>query len=136
MRVLEGGLEAMPFDLVLADLARVADLCFGPCRHGLRVLGDPPGGPDGSLDCCLRIEARSAQGVREPERDLELEVFRSGLDLHLLLSRVADDETPLLWHGSHPVWMRASSGERCPRPEDGAPWEAFCRRVRALLVGL
>jgi hypothetical protein len=50
-----------------------------------------------------------------------------------MLTQLGDEHAPLLWHGSHAVWMQASSGERCERPADGAPLEAFCRRVRALL---
>jgi hypothetical protein len=50
-----------------------------------------------------------------------------------MLTRLGDESAPLLWHGSHAVWMQAGSGERCERPIDGAPLEALCRRVRALL---
>jgi hypothetical protein len=32
------------------------------------------------------------------------------------------------------VWMDSATGERCERPADGAPLEALCRRIRALLV--
>ena len=78
--------------------------------------------------------ARGADGARSAERDLELEIYRSGDDLHLMLSVVNDEQAPLLWHGSHPVWMQAASGERCDKPADGAPLEALCRRIRALLV--
>jgi hypothetical protein len=123
----------------LGELARAADLCFGPLRHALRLAGGMsaarPSGSDNLEDCLLLIEARDDQGVRQPGADLELEIFRSGNDLHLMLSRVADAAAPLLWHGSHSVWMRADSGERCACPADGMALEAFCRRVRALLAG-
>ena len=52
-----------------------------------------------------------------------------------MLSQCNDEQAPMLWHGQHPVWMRADNGERCDRPADGAPVEGFCRRVRALLAG-
>ena len=123
----------------LAELARAADLCLGPLRHALRLAEEPstapPAGWEDLEDCRLLIEARDHQGVRQPGADLELEIFRSGNDLHLMLSRVADAAAPLLWHGSHPVWMRADNGERCACPADGMALEAFCRRVRALLAG-
>jgi hypothetical protein len=32
------------------------------------------------------------------------------------------------------VWMDPTNGLRCERPGDGAPYEAFCRRVRDLLL--
>ena len=65
----------------------------------------------------------------------QLCVVHVGEDLNLMLSRVSDEQAPMLWHGSHPVWMNPASGERCDRPADGAPLEAFCRRIRANLVG-
>jgi len=120
----------------LTDLARAADLCLRPWRHGLRFRGPEPARIGDCSDCCLLIEARDAEGNRQPSRDLELEIYRSGSELNLMLSRIAEDRAPLLWHGSHAVWMEASTGERCDRPVDGAPLEAFCRRVRALLGGV
>jgi hypothetical protein len=123
-----------PLDPFLADLAKAADLCLKPYRHALRFSGEPPTTIGDCSDCVVLIEARDAQGVRLSERDLELEIYRSGDDLNLILSFVSDDQAPLLWHGSHPVWMQAASGERCERPPDGAPLEALCRRIRAFLV--
>ena len=123
-----------PFDAFLVDLAKAADLCFKPNRHALRFSGEPPSSIGECSDCALLIEARDGSGVRLPQNDLELEIYRSGDDLNLMLSRVSDELAPMLWHGSHPVWMQASSGERCERPPDGAPLEAFCRRIRALLA--
>ena len=118
----------------LTDLARAADLCLKPWRHALRFSGEAPSQIGDCSDCSLRIEARDADGQRQPERDLELEIYRSGSDLNLMLSHIDDEQAPMLWHGNHPVWMQSASGERCERPVDGAPLEAFCRRVRALLV--
>lgn len=117
----------------LADVAKAADLCLKPWRHAVRFKGDSPSDTELCSDCELLIEARDAEGVRVPERDLELEIYRSGEDLNLMLSVVSDEAAPLLWHGSHPVWMQATSGERCERPADGAPLEALCRRLRAWL---
>jgi len=124
-----------PFDAFFTDVARAADLCLRPHRHALRFSGEAPDRIGDCSDCSLLIEARSTDGERLPERDLELEIYRSGKELNLMLTRLADDQAPLLWHGHHPVWMQAASGERCERPADGAPFEAFCRRVRALLSG-
>lgn len=118
----------------LADVAKAADLCLKPWRHAVRFKGDNPSDAELCSDCELLIEARDAEGVRVPERDLELEIYRSGEDLNLMLSVVSDEAAPLLWHGSHPVWMQATSGERCERPAYGAPLEALCRRLRAWLV--
>jgi hypothetical protein len=84
-------------------------------------------------DWSLRIEARSPEGERLVAEDLELEIYRSGEDLHLTLAWREFDSRPMLWQGSHPVWMSAQ-GERCERPVDGLPLEALARRLRALLV--
>ena len=121
-------------DPLLVALAKAADLCLKPYRHALRFSGEPPTTVGDCSDCVVRIEARGADGSRSAERDLELEIYRSGPDLNLMLSVVNDEQAPLLWHGSHPVWMHAASGERCDRPSDGAALEALCRRIRALLV--
>lgn len=121
-------------DPFLVAMAKAADLCLKPYRHALRFSGDPPSTIGDCSDLVVLIEARGADGVRNPERDLELEIYRSGEDLNLMLSLVSDDLAPLLWHGNHPVWMKAATGERCDRPPDGAPLEALCRRIRALLV--
>jgi hypothetical protein len=130
--------EFMPmaegFQPFLTELARAADLCLKPYNHALRFNGQPPPTPGDVQDCCLLIEVRDGQGVRHDSLDLELEIYRSGSDLNLMLSRCTDDQLPVLWHGNHPVWMHSATGERCERPADGAPLEALCRRIRALLA--
>lgn len=119
---------------LLQLVAQAADLCRKPLRHAVRCNGEAPGSLDDASDCCLLIEARLSNGERSPEHDLELEIYCSGTSLNLMLSSVADDQAPVLWHGNHPVWMRPDTGERCERPDEGAVLEAFCRRLKALLV--
>jgi hypothetical protein len=113
-------------------VAAAADLCRKPLRHAVLPLGDA----QRCDDCNLRLEARQANGERYPAADLELEIYRSGNDLNLTLAWCHDHQRPLLWQGSHPVWMEPESGLRCERPDDGAPLEALARRLRALLVPL
>jgi len=108
-------------------VAAAADLCRKPLRHGVVLVSSAD-----ADDCTLRLEARSAEGERLQDQDLELEIFRSGEDLHLTLAWRENDQRPMLWQGSHPLWMTAS-GERCPCPQDGTPLEALARRLRALL---
>jgi hypothetical protein len=118
-------------------VAAAADLCCKPFRHAVLAREDsqaPVLGQD-SLDCCLTLQVRDAAGERWPEADLELEIYQSGHDLHLTLAWMVDDGRPILWQGSHPVWMDGHSGLRCERPEQGAPLEALARRLRALLAG-
>jgi hypothetical protein len=119
-------------DAANTDLSRLvaaaADLCRKPLRHGVVLTS-----PGQEEDYCLRIEARSAEGERLAGEDLELEIYRSGEDLHLTLAWRADELRPMLWQGSHPVWM-SPRGERCDRPHDGLPIEALARRLRVLLA--
>jgi hypothetical protein len=109
-------------------VAAAADLCRKPLRHGVVLVSSAE-----DDDCTLRLEARSPSGERVAEQDLDLEIYRSGTDLHLTLAWRADDTRPMLWQGSHPLWMTAL-GERCPCPSDGLPLEALARRLRALLA--
>lgn len=119
-------------------VAAAADLCRKPLRHAVIDAHPDPGAGKGfapqATDRCLRLEVRSLQGERMAEEDLELEIYRSGADLNLTLAWLAFEERPVLWHGSHPVWMDGTTGQRCERPEGGAQLEALGRRLRALLV--
>lgn len=131
---LEGEDLAEEWAPLLAQLAAAADLCLKPWRHAVRFSGPPPA-TVGCRDLSVWIEARDPDGARWPEGDLELEIYRSGDDLNLMLTRLVDDAAPLLWHGRHAVWMHGASGQRCERPQDGAPLEALARRIRALVAG-
>ena len=119
---------------LLQLVAAAADLCRKPLRHAVLPVGDHPAGELASEEYSLRLEARNLDGVRCAEEDLELEIYPSGPDLNLTLAWAHDPERPLLWHGSHPVWMAASTGLRCERPQDGAPLESLARRLRAQLA--
>jgi hypothetical protein len=109
-------------------VAAAADLCRKPLRHAVVN----PEELDG-LDLCLRLEARSPEGERVPAEDLDLEIYRSGQDLNLTLAWRQRDDHPLLWQGSHPVWMDGATGLRCSCPPQGEALEALARRLRALL---
>ncbi|MBW4529571.1 MAG: hypothetical protein KME02_02675 [Aphanothece saxicola GSE-SYN-MK-01-06B] len=121
-------------------VAAAADLCRKPLHHA--VVSPSLGGaaveaaaetPPPSLDLCLRLEARTPEGERVPAEDLELEIYRSGDALNLTLAWCQGDDQPLLWQGSHPVWMDGATGLRSSCPPRGAPLEALARRLRALL---
>ena len=109
-------------------VAAAADLCRKPLRHGVVLTSSSE-----EEDCSLRLEARSPDGERLAEEDLELEIYRSGSDLNLTLAWCADGDRPMLWQGAHPVWMDPQ-GRRCERPHDGLPLETLARRLRALLA--
>ncbi len=87
-----------------------------------------------SRDIVVRIECRNKEGNRYPKRDLELEIFRSGKDMNLILSWCNRPDCPLLWQGSHSVWMDSNSGKRCSTPRDGIELESLARRLQAFFV--
>ena len=145
---------------LLQLVAATADLCRKPWRHAVIAVDDePPADPAATStdavtataavtatdavtaadrawaeECCLRLEVRCAEGQRLEREDLELELYRSSGTLNLTLAWLNDPERPMLWHGSHPVWMDGGTGLRCPAPGDGAPLEALARRLRVLLA--
>ena len=113
---------------LLRRVAAAADLCLKPHRHAVVISSEP-----GEEECTLRLQCRRADGERAELNDIELEIYRSGEDLHLMLSWPEQTDQPMLWQGHHPVWMDGDSGQRCERPVAGAALEALARRLRALL---
>lgn len=109
-------------------IAAAADLCRKPLRHGVIEV------VRASDDCCVRLEVRDGSGSRLPGEDLELELYRSGSQLNLTLAWCQFPQRPILWHGSHSVWMDATTGVRCDSPEGAATVEALARRLRALVT--
>ncbi|MCP9833122.1 MULTISPECIES: hypothetical protein [unclassified Cyanobium] len=120
-------------------VAAAADLCRKPLRHAVVSPSHGVSAAEAdaethhSLDLCLRLEARTPEGERLPAEDLELEIYSSGEALNLTLAWCHRDDQPLLWHGSHPVWMDGATGLRSSCPPEGDPLEALARRLRALL---
>ncbi|MFN5193121.1 MAG: hypothetical protein ACK5E6_01680 [Cyanobacteriota bacterium] len=120
----------MPWPETLHRIAAAADLTRKPLRHGAhQVAGDPD-----EDDFTVLLEVRTAEGQRLEPEDLDLEIYRSGDGLNLTLAWHHAPDRPMLWHGSHSVWMDPT-GRRCGVPADGAPLEALARRLRALFSG-
>jgi hypothetical protein len=116
---------------LLVLIAKAADVCLKPYSHA--VVPDDPSAPADLEDLTVRIECRDAEGSRHSDRDLDLEIYRSGDEINLMLSWRDQPDRPMLWQGRHPVWMNGDTGVRCQAPEDAAPLEAFGRRLRSLL---
>ena len=116
---------------LLVLIAKAADVCLKPWSHAV-VLIDPAA-QEQIDDLHVRIECRDGDGQRCSDQDLELEIYRSGDEINLMLSWWDQPERPMLWHGRHPVWMDGASGQRCSAPPDAAPLEALGRRLRALV---
>ena len=135
--------EGEPASGVVALIAAAADLCRKPLRHAVVSL-DLDSSSTAAMtslddilergeDLRLRLECRHPDGVRCESQDLEVEIYRSGKELNLMVGWWEQPERPMLWQGQHPVWMDGTSGQRCAAPQDAAPLEAFTRRLRALL---
>ena len=117
---------------LLVLIAKAADVCLKPWSHAVIVID--PSAPAELDELDVRIECRDGDGQRHPDRDLELEIYRSGDEINLMLSWWDQPERPMLWHGRHPVWMDGASCQRCSAPQDAAPLEALGRRLRALVT--
>ncbi len=129
-------------DELCSVVASAADFCLKPWIHAVIISKSPQEistSVDHSLqskeiDLVMKIECRDKEGNRLTEHDLELEVFRSGKELNLMLSWIGQDERPMLWHGKYAIWMDGISGKRCASPDDGSKLESFARRIRTLLA--
>ena len=104
-----------------------------PWRHAVLDVDldlDKSLGNDYSLDLLLRIESRSQEGERYSEHDLDLEIYKSGTDINLIICWSNRPSSPILWHGKHSVWMDATSGKKCNAPLDSDSLESLARRLR------
>ncbi|ABX08920.1 hypothetical protein [Prochlorococcus marinus] len=120
---------------LLNQVAKAADLCLIPWRHSVvDKSSNTNNGNSSSIDLILHIENRNIEGERVPEEDIDLEIFKSGLDLSITLAWSYYEQRPILWHGQHSVWMDAGTGKQCDAPSYSASFEAFVRRVRSLLI--
>ena len=129
----------------LSQVASSCDLCLKPWVHAvvfpkdnsiniknfdLELLTDD----SLDIDITLQIQSRNKEGELHPENDLELEIYRSGKELNLIISKVNLEEWPILWQGSHSIWMNPANGMRCPPPIGSEPLESLGRRLRVILV--
>ena len=118
-------------------VASAADISLKPWMHSVvdqSNSSEKNNHPDKVLDVSFRIECRSKEGVRYPINDLELEVFRSGNDLNLILSWCNKEDASILWQGRNSVWMDPVSGQRCQVPIEDSNLERLARRLRSLFI--
>ncbi len=124
---------------LLGLIASAADICIKPWQHAVIIQNkdtEEEIGLEHFFDLVVRIECRSKDGERFFENDLELDIYRSGSDLNLTLSRVDQPKLPILWQGKHAVWMDSFSGKRCHAPIDGGNLESLARRIRSLFLSI
>ena len=118
-------------------VAVTADLCFKPWKHAVvnqSLIENESIQPDDQIELVFHIECRSIEGKRNTDNDLELELYRSGEDLNLMIGWCNQLDQPILWQGHHSVWFDASTGKRTQVPKNGEPLESFARRLRALFT--
>ena len=123
----------------LSEVAQCADLCMKPWKHSVLL---STGSKEADLsqgnfsELILLIESRDANGERYKEKDLDLEIFRSGSELNITLSWHCFPLKPILWQGKHSLWMDANTGKRSSIPKDGEQLEALARRIRSRFSSL
>ena len=116
-------------------IAFAADHCLKPYRHsviGADIFDNLISFSELDYDISLIIECRNLEGIRIPKNDLELEIYASGNDINLMLTFINNPEMPIVWHGSHSVWMEPETGKQCQKPTNGIALEALIRRIKAL----
>ena len=116
---------------LLTEVAKACDFCLKPCSYSvIDNSGDQKNyNEDKIIDLILIGECRSSDGKRLPENDLEIEIYRSGLDISITLSWLSFPSKPILWHGKHSLWMDSTIGSRVDTPDDAYKLEALARRL-------
>ena len=118
------------------EVAKACDHCLKPWRHSVidsSTLSTFESS-DGTIDLILKVECRCEKGHRYPEKDLEVEIYKSGLDLSITLSWLSSPDRPILWHGRHSIWMDPRNGKRSKTPDGGLSLEALARRLRSIFI--
>ncbi len=117
---------------LLSEVAKACEACFKPWRYSVidNSIEDNFSNEDETIDLTLIVECRSKEGKRFPANDLEIEIYRSGIDLSITLSWLSFPNKPILWHGKHSVWMDSTNGSRIKTPNGSSSLEALARKLR------
>ena len=127
------------FDEFFSEIAKSADLCLKPWKHSVKSVEEIDFSNlnlDQFKEIILKIESRNNEGVRFPNNDLDLEIFRSGVELNIILSWHSFPLKPILWQGKHSLWMDGNTGKRTDVPKGGEDLESLARRLRARFYSL
>jgi len=118
-------------DGLIADVAKVADLCMKPYVHSV-FLENQSDDKNDVDDLIFKIQCRNIDGEREYSMDIELEVYKSGNEVNMTISWKSLIDRPILWQGKHAIWMDSSSGMQCEPPSYGKLFESLARRLRTV----
>ncbi len=119
----------------LTEVAKACDFCLKPMSYSIIYNSDCEldDNEEQIIDLSLVGECRSHDGKRMPENDLEIEIYRSGIDASITISWLSSPLKPILWHGKHSVWMDSKTGSRINAPNESYKIEALARRLRSIL---
>ena len=118
-------------DGLIAEVAKVADLCMKPYVHSV-FLENQSDDKNDLDDLIFKIQCRNIDGEREDSMDIELEVYKSGNEVNMTISWKSLIDRPILWQGKHAIWMDSSSGMQCEPPSNGKLFESLARRLRTV----
>ena len=118
-------------DVLIAEVAKAADLCLKPYVHSV-CLENQSNDDNDLYDLIFKIQCRNLDGEREESMDIELEVYKSGDEISMTLYWKSLIDRPILWQGKHAIWMDSSSGEQCDPPSYGRIFESLTRRLRTV----
>ena len=118
----------------LTEIAQAADLCMKPWKHSVLLdedISQQQISDNDFSELIVRVECRDSNGERHSEKDIEIEIFRSGSELNITLAWHKFPLRPILWQGRHSLWMDAETGKKSVPPSEGELFEALARRLRA-----
>lgn len=128
----------MPINDSLSSLfqgiAKAADICMKPSMHSVVSQNtDNKHTLDDHIDeLFLRIESRDSKGIRNPENDIELEIYKSGKEVNLMMIWIERNDELILWQGSHSMWMDVNTGIKVESPPDALVLESLARKIRSI----
>ena len=117
-----------------SEIAKAADICLKPWKHSVVLNRDVSIEQISDVnfsELIVRVECRDSNGERHSDKDLEIEIFRSGAELNITLAWHLFPLRPILWQGKHSLWMDAETGKKSVPPLEGESFEALARRLRA-----
>ena len=124
---------------IYTAIALAAEICCKPFKYSVVCQEDNHKEIDTfelNDDLILILECRDIEGKRIFDKDIELEIYKSGDDFNIMINWVLTKDELVLWYGSHPVWINAQTGQRLSPANNTSTLESLARRIRAIFVPL